>query len=530
MNNRYTQFTKVWEEVQRCHEEYVETLEDPEVEENWIEETATLYDKIELEADTYLNTLEEMRTDDDLIRATEKRKREIRIRKLEEEREESLKLEKDTLMLLLIRDQENVRFQNLGETIERYLEMQGEDGDQCHVADTIDKLISQLEESFKNCSSNHQAYIMNIKTEDEREKEKKWINSIIERFQYLYSKGKLYVSHESHKTEPKPPDKMKRGVKDVKFESFDGNIRRYPRFKEQFLKYVKPRYEETEEAFILRSHLTENIRDEVVNLGEEADALWRRLDKKYGDVGKIVESIMSDIKNMKKCDGSPQKTIKMINMIEKSYRDLQYLKKESKMNNSTIVSMIEEKLPDDITLEWVKLVTGDKKTEVEMEKFSHLLELLIKFRERIEYKHSTLRNGLVTKYQEYTYSIQKNSGVADNNNRKPWCWLHPDAIDHPICRCQEFQKKTHAERLSLVKTNGVCYSCLGQGHTVNNCKRNFTCQIEGCSLTHHYLLHIDGLSFHGTSKTKFNRNTQLQLQKIKGKNNNGKTKCSMGCW
>ena len=201
------------------------------------------------------------------------------------------------------------------------------------------------------------------------------------------------------------------------------------------------------------------------------------------------------------------------------------------MNNSTIVSMIEEKLPDDITLE--NFVTGDKKTEVEMEKFSHLLELLIKFRERIEYKHSTLRNGLVTKSQEYTYNIQKNSGVADNNNRKPWCWLHPDAIDHPIWRCQEFQKKTHAERLSLVKTNGACYSCLGQGHTVNNCKRNFTCRIEGCSSTHHYLLHeahIDGLSFHGTSKTKFNRNTLLQLQKIKGKNNNGKTLELNGLW
>ena len=294
VTNRYTQFTKAWEEVQRCHEEYVETLEDPEAEENWIEELAALYDNIELEADIYLNTLEEKRTDDDLKRATEKQKDEIYLRRLEEEREESLKLEKDTLMLSLIRDQESVRFQNLGETIERYLQMQGEDGDQRHVADTIDTLISQLEESFKNCSSNHQAYVMNIKNEEEREKETKWINSIIERFQYLYSKGKLCVSHESHKTEPKPSDKMKRGikVKDVKFESFDGNIRRYPRFKEQFLKYVKPRYEATEEAFILRSHLTENIRDEVDNLGEEADALWRRLDQKYGDVGKIVESIV----------------------------------------------------------------------------------------------------------------------------------------------------------------------------------------------------------------------------------------------
>ena len=58
------------------------------------------------------------------------------------------------------------------DNIERYLGMQGEDGDQRHVADTIDKLISQLEQSFKNCSSNHQAYIMNIKTKDEREKER----------------------------------------------------------------------------------------------------------------------------------------------------------------------------------------------------------------------------------------------------------------------------------------------------------------------------------------------------------------------
>ena len=44
------------------------------------------------------------------------------------------------------------------DNIERYLGMQGEDG-----ADTIDKLISQLEESFKNCSSNHQAYIIILK-------------------------------------------------------------------------------------------------------------------------------------------------------------------------------------------------------------------------------------------------------------------------------------------------------------------------------------------------------------------------------
>ena len=49
------------------------------------------------------------------------------------------------------------------DNIERYLGMQGEDGDQRHVADTIDKLISQLEESFKNCSSNHQAYIIILK-------------------------------------------------------------------------------------------------------------------------------------------------------------------------------------------------------------------------------------------------------------------------------------------------------------------------------------------------------------------------------
>ena len=48
----------------------------------------------------------------------------------------------------------------------------------------------------------------------------------------------------------------------------------------------------------------------------------------------------------------------MINIVENAHRDLQRMGKEHEINNSTIISMIEEKLPTEIESEWVNIITG----------------------------------------------------------------------------------------------------------------------------------------------------------------------------
>ena len=87
----------------------------------------------------------------------------------------------------------------------------------------------------------------------------------------------------------------------LKFENFDGDIRKYSLFKHEFTKFIRPQYEASEEAFVLKSYLEPSVREEVNSLGDDAEAIWNRLDTKYGDVGKLVDNIMTDIKNLKFC-------------------------------------------------------------------------------------------------------------------------------------------------------------------------------------------------------------------------------------
>ena len=54
------------------------------------------------------------------------------------------------------------------------------------------------------------------------------------------------------------------------------------------------------------------------------------------------------------------------------------------------MSIIEERLPEDIQIEWIRIVTGDKRDEISRDKFPSLLKLLLTCRERIEYKLSEL--------------------------------------------------------------------------------------------------------------------------------------------
>lgn len=96
---------------------------------------------------------------------------------------------------------------------------------------------------------------------------------------------------------------------------------------------------------MLKSYLSKDIKDEVDNLGDDVDKIWDRLDKKYGDQCKLVDAIMTDIKLIKTTsandDGS---TLHMINVIERAHRDLVHMGMEKEINNSTIISMIEERM------------------------------------------------------------------------------------------------------------------------------------------------------------------------------------------
>ena len=204
--------------------------------------------------------------------------------------------------------------------------------------------------------------------------DKEWIVRIIKVFNGIYDECKLFISMHG----------------EMKFEPFSGELRKYPRFKEEFLKHIKPRYE-SQEAFVLKSYLAPDIKEAVDNYGDSAVKIWKRLARKYNDKSKMVDSIVTDIKQVSNSTDDPSEILHMIKVIERACRDLKSMGLEKEINNTTIVSMIEQKLLAEVEKEWIKIVTGEKRSELSENKFPTLLELLLQFKERIEYQSASLR-------------------------------------------------------------------------------------------------------------------------------------------
>ena len=64
---------------------------------------------------------------------------------------------------------------------------------------------------------------------------------------------------------------------------------------------------------------------------------------RYGNVQKLVDLILSDIKELPVGKGDDMTTISMIQTIETAHQDLVRMNCEIEMSNSTIISEIEKK-------------------------------------------------------------------------------------------------------------------------------------------------------------------------------------------
>ena len=429
--------------------------------------------------------------------------------------------------LLAHRHQEEIKFKKSIEAIEELVASEGTKVVK-HLVGAIKNPHKRLEDRMISCERAQEDYISSLIDKEVVESESHWIATTLGTYNKACNEVEIFISRNGTEKEASTsydkPGAGSAGIKleKVKFDPFRGNLRKYTTFKEEFLKHIKPLYKPSEQAFVLRSYLSDEIKEEIEGLGEDTKQIWKRLDEKYGDQGKLVDAITSEIKKLgKSVNEDPKGTIEMIKIIERAHRDLKSMGLKKEISNSTIVSMIEERLPEAIEKEWIQTVTNKLQPEIIKDKFPALLDLLLEFRERIEYKFSDLRSGS----SEMGHTLLANRGIKEE---KPRCWMHPNHHGHPIWKCIAFENKSAAEKIRLVRENEACFKCLEQGHTTKSCKRKFKCKEDGCGMPHHQMLHeahASGISFYSEevfSMTE-SRDTEilLQLQKLKGKKRGG---------
>ena len=272
-----------------------------------------------------------------------------------------------------------------------------------------------------------------------------------------------------------------------KFDIFEGDIRKYPGFKERFTSYIEPRYSKSEAALCLRLQLSATVRDEVENIEDDVALLWQRLDLKYGNTRKYIDAVLSDISKLSKGDGMA--TLNMINMVEKSYRDLVRIGSETEMSNSFMISMIEKKLPEQMRIEWVKLVAEQGVTDSQVV-FQLLMDFLAKWRKIIEYDAASIRK---TSEKKIHGQANHMSGTKQRSqNKSDVCWVH-EGGNHPVWKCKIFQMMPLKEKLEMVKQKQACHACFEiscpGAKNPEECAKNFKCPMKGCGKPHNVLIH-----------------------------------------
>ena len=244
---------------------------------------------------------------------------------------------------------------------------------------------------------------------------------------------------------------------------------------------------------------------------------------------------MNDIKCLRPLKERDDKGfLQLIETVERGYRDLLRIKVEREVSNAATVSIIEEKLPRDVKMEWAKRVNEVNNKVEDSNKFSFLLEFLLEQRRVLEYVTADLRDGTVRVDASVNFvdkKTEENEEVIKRERRGVRCWLH-NTNEHSIVECEAFLKNDGNEKFQLVRDFRVCWSCLRPGHRSLQCRSTQLYEEEGCQMYHHKLLHEckkHGLSFHVSTDIN-NRQSNtclLKLMHIDAESHSSKTKLNV---
>ena len=311
---------------------------------------------------------------------------------------------------------------------------------------------------------------------------------------------------------------------------FTGNIRDYPKFKDDFGRLMQRTY--GKDCYVLRSCLSGEAADVVKGIDHDFDEMFKRLDNAFGDPRKLVDACIADVKNFKVLnDGDNKGFITMVEKVEHCFLDLKKMGLEREMNSTSMVSYIERVLPDRQKREWV-LYSEKHKNDKDL--FMLLMDFLLREKRVLEYMDADIRSSKASakgacnstagqiipeKEDSVCLAISKltedqsemrvtlsslaaaianlNKSESSNDSRYAnsmgqKCFVHESGT-HTTAECFEFQKMNITDRIELLKKKGICFICLKGRHISKTCFSKKACGImvddQSCHKYHHPLLH-----------------------------------------
>ena len=503
---------RAWFNVEAKHEALVELSDDDD--EAWIADLDEIFGRTQKQVISIRKDERKILADAD-IAATEQRKTVARVeaeKRIEEEKSEALNRARRS------HDLEEITFKQEATGLAKML-----DSEAAQNTGGIKLAQRNFTLHYERCKTAHHA-LMSLLNDEEAAAEMNWITSIQTLYQQVNMKIGTFLQAQENASLATSSVKLER----MKMPTFEGEVREYPRFKDDFMKQVMPQMQNTESAaYALRSCLGKKELDVVKGLEDDVEDMWQRLDEEYGDPATVADTIVNEIKRFTPiADGDKKKFLDFVAVIEGGHRDLKRLSMEREITTTSSVSIIEKRLPPRERERWAELVCRKDSKVDRTNKFPHLLEFLLEKRRAIKYDEAELRDNKDVTTRKATihhaYRPERKDEPPPGTEKTYRCWIH-NSNSHDIAECRHFLSMTSEDKLKMVKENRACWSCLRPGHRSASCKEKHECGENGCSKYHHKILHTTdakGVGFHSLTQVPEINSDQaclLQLMKIEAK-------------
>ena len=147
-----------------------------------------------------------------------------------------------------------------------------------HISEAVKDTKLKLDHAVSCCDEAQKRYVALLDNEKALA-ETEWISRIWELYSKISSEAQIFVSRHGNLTSASVPKSKvtttSSGIKleKIRLHQFSGDIRQYPKFKSEFKKHVELLCAPQDTAFVLRSHLSDEVCFDVENLGDDIEKI-----------------------------------------------------------------------------------------------------------------------------------------------------------------------------------------------------------------------------------------------------------------
>lgn len=147
-----------------------------------------------------------------------------------------------------------------------------------------------------------------------------------------------------------------------KLPAFAGNVRDYAIFRSDFKHAIEAKHTKRDAITLLRTCLRDKPLELIKGIGSDYDAAWEYLDSIYGDPRFVSDTVTQDIMQFKALqDGEDARFCDLVHLVKRSYNTLKEVGLPSDMDNSHMLSIIEQKMCVDDRKVWARDLEREKK-------------------------------------------------------------------------------------------------------------------------------------------------------------------------